>query len=129
MVGFDNGADNRKSHAHALRGVDQRLRQVAPHGAVPVAQQGERAGDDSLHPLAQRRQPALQRRRLAAFVAVEQISSLLPLSFAFAAGAMLALIAVELLPKAYSGPGRRGPSVGVACGAALMLILSLLLGV
>jgi len=66
---------------------------------------------------------------LIAFVAVEQVSSLLPFSFAFAAGAMLALIAVEMLPKAYSGPARRGPSVGVAGGAALMLIMSLLLGV
>ncbi|HEY8082827.1 MAG TPA: ZIP family metal transporter [Solirubrobacterales bacterium] len=66
---------------------------------------------------------------LIAFVAVEQVSSLLPLSFAFAAGAMLALIAIEMLPQAFSGPRRGGPSFGVACGAALMLILSLLLGV
>ena len=64
-----------------------------------------------------------------AFLAVEQISGLLPFSFAFAAGAMLALIAVEMLPQAYSGPGRAGPSVGMAGGAALMLALSLLLGV
>jgi ZIP family zinc transporter len=66
---------------------------------------------------------------LIAFVAVEQIGGLLPFSFAFAAGAMLALIAVEMLPQAFSAPGRRGPSLGLACGAALMLILSLLLGV
>lgn len=66
---------------------------------------------------------------LIAFVAVEQISSLLPFSFAFAAGAMLALIAVEMLPNAYSGLARTAPSVGLACGTALMLILSLLLGV
>jgi ZIP family zinc transporter len=66
---------------------------------------------------------------LVAFVAVEQISSLLPLSFAFAAGAMLALIAVEMLPNAYSGLARAAPSIGLACGTALMLILSLLLGV
>ena len=66
---------------------------------------------------------------LIAFVAVEQISSLLSFSFAFAAGAMLALIVVEMLPQAFSGPGRRGPGLGLACGAALMLILSLLLGV
>lgn len=38
-----------------------------------------------------------------AFVAVERINGLLPFSFAFAAGAMLALIAVEMLPRAYSG--------------------------
>ncbi len=66
---------------------------------------------------------------LIAFVAVEQISALLPFSFAFAAGAMLALIAVELLPQAYAGPRRLGPSAGAAAGAALMLALSFLLGV
>ena len=66
---------------------------------------------------------------LLAFVAVEQVSGLLPFSFAFAAGAMLALIALEMLPKAYSGPGRLGPSAGFACGAGLMLALSALLGV
>lgn len=64
-----------------------------------------------------------------AFLAVEQVSALLPLSFAFAAGAMLALIAVEMLPKAYAGRDRLGPSVGLLGGAALMLGLSLLLGV
>jgi ZIP family zinc transporter len=63
-----------------------------------------------------------------AFVAVEQINWLLPFSFAFAAGAMLALIAVEMLPRAYSGSAR-GPSIGVAAGVAVMLTLSLLLGV
>jgi len=47
----------------------------------------------------------------------------------FAAGAMLALIAVEMLPNAYSGLARTAPSVGLACGTALMLMLSLLLGV
>ena len=35
-----------------------------------------------------------------AFVAVEQVSSLLPVSFAFAAGAMLALVTSELAPEA-----------------------------
>jgi ZIP family zinc transporter len=66
---------------------------------------------------------------LVAFVAVEQISGLLPLSFAFAAGAMLALIVAELLPTAYSQSRRAAPSAGVALGAALMLALSLALGV
>jgi len=66
---------------------------------------------------------------LIAFVAVEQISGLLPFSFAFAAGAMLALIATELLPQAYAGRARRGPSVGIAAGAAVMLALSFALGV
>jgi ZIP family zinc transporter len=66
---------------------------------------------------------------LVAFAAVEEVSGLLPFSFAFAAGAMLALIVVEMLPKAYSGRGSLGPSVGVAGGAAVMLGLSFALGV
>jgi ZIP family zinc transporter len=66
---------------------------------------------------------------LLAFVAVEQIGGLLPFSFAFAAGAMLTLIATELLPQAYGTPQRTGPSAGIAAGAALMLAFSLLLGV
>jgi zinc transporter, ZIP family len=66
---------------------------------------------------------------LVAFLLVEQVEALLPFSFAFAAGAMLTLIVAELLPKAYAGPGRLAPSAGVALGSAVMLGLSLLLGV
>ncbi|HEX6753241.1 MAG TPA: ZIP family metal transporter [Solirubrobacterales bacterium] len=66
---------------------------------------------------------------LVAYLLVEQVEALLPFSFAFAAGAMLTLIAVELLPKAYAGPGRLGPSGGVVLGAAVMLALSFALGV
>ena len=66
---------------------------------------------------------------LVAFLAVEEIGGLLPLSFAFAAGAMLALIVVEMLPTAFAGRARVGPGVGILAGAALMLVLSLLLGV
>ena len=66
---------------------------------------------------------------LVAFLLVEQISALLAFSFAFAAGAMLALIAVELLPDAYAGRRRIGPSAGVVLGAGLMLGLSFALGV
>jgi ZIP family zinc transporter len=66
---------------------------------------------------------------LVAFFAVEAIGGLLPFSFAFAAGAMLALIVIEMLPEAYSGPARAGPSAGIVAGVALMLVLSLLLGV
>lgn len=65
-----------------------------------------------------------------AYLAVEQVSALLPFSFAFAAGAMLSLVIVEILPQAYGQPRRRlGPSVGLALGAATMLLLDLLLGV
>ena len=66
---------------------------------------------------------------LIAFLAVEEVSGLLPFSFAFAAGAMLALIVVEMLPKAYAGSRPLGPSAGIAVGAAVMLGLSFALGV
>jgi ZIP family zinc transporter len=66
---------------------------------------------------------------LVAYFAVEQIGGLLPFSFAFAAGAMLALIAVEMLPQAFAAERRAGPIAGIVAGAALMLLLSLLLGV
>jgi len=65
-----------------------------------------------------------------AYLAVEEVTALLPFSFAFAAGAMLSLIALELLPQAYSDGRRRlGASAGIATGAAVMLVLDLLLGV
>ena len=54
--------------------------------------------------------------------------SLLPFSFAFAAGAMLALVVVEVLPEALGG-GRFGALAGGAIGAAAMLALSAVLGV
>jgi ZIP family zinc transporter len=66
---------------------------------------------------------------LIAFVAVEEVAGLLPLSFAFAAGAMLALIAAEMLPQAFAGAQRAGPVAGLVAGGALMLGLSSLLGV
>jgi len=66
---------------------------------------------------------------LVAFLAVEEVSGLLPLSFAFAAGAMLALILVEMLPRAFAGARPLAPSIGVATGAAVMLGLSYALGV
>jgi ZIP family zinc transporter len=66
---------------------------------------------------------------LIAYLAVEEVSGLLPVSFAFAAGAMLALIVVEVLPSAYSGSRPVEPSRGLALGAALMLALSYALGV
>lgn len=65
-----------------------------------------------------------------AYLAVEQVAALLPISFAFAAGAMLALIVVEMLPKAFQGPGGASrPVGGLLAGAALMLALGALLGV
>ncbi|HWB69797.1 MAG TPA: ZIP family metal transporter [Solirubrobacterales bacterium] len=66
---------------------------------------------------------------VAAFLAVEHVAGLLPFSFAFAAGAMLALIVREMLPGAYATDERLAPSAGIALGGLLMLGLSLALGV
>ena len=64
-----------------------------------------------------------------AYVAVEQIDALLPFSFAFAAGAMLALVVVEIAPEAYASGGRVIAAAGTAAGAAVMLLLAAALGV
>ncbi len=76
-----------------------------------------------------------------AYALVEQISALLAVSFCFAAGAMLALVAIEILPGAF-GVGRTGSAqaataradqfqalAGVIGGAAVMVALSWALGV
>jgi ZIP family zinc transporter len=63
-----------------------------------------------------------------AFLAVEQVKGLLPVSFGFAAGAMLALVAAELVPGALGDRRRWLGGAGLAGGAALMLGLSVLLG-
>jgi zinc transporter, ZIP family len=66
---------------------------------------------------------------LVAYVLVEQISSLLAVSFAFAAGAMLVLVAVELVPKAFTPTTWRLAGSGAIAGAGMMLVLSAALGV
>jgi zinc transporter, ZIP family len=63
-----------------------------------------------------------------AFLLVEQITAMLPISFAFAAGAMLALVVVEVVPSALRGD-IRSALAGAGIGATLMLLLSALLGV
>ena len=63
-----------------------------------------------------------------AYVLVEEISGLLPVSFAFAAGAMLALVVVEVLPEAVAGSPRRALA-GMLSGGAFMLVLSVALRV
>jgi ZIP family zinc transporter len=63
-----------------------------------------------------------------AYLAVESVQALLPISFAFAAGAMLALIATDLLPRAFRLGGLRGP-IGVVVGGGVMVAFSLVLGV
>ena len=64
-----------------------------------------------------------------AYLAVEQVSELLPFSFAFAAGAMLSLVAIELAPQAFERGGRAMAALGTAAGAVVMLLLALTLGV
>jgi zinc transporter, ZIP family len=66
---------------------------------------------------------------LIAYFAVAEVEALLPISFAFAAGAMLALIVVEMLPSAFEGGRRLAPGAGVLSGALTMLGLSYLIGV
>ncbi len=66
---------------------------------------------------------------LVAFFLVEEISALLPVSFAFAAGAMLTLVAVEVAPGAFASRRPFAAATGLAAGAALMLMLSSVLGV
>ena len=66
---------------------------------------------------------------LIAFALVEQIQGLLPVSFAFAAGAMLALVLIELAPKAFGRTTWRAAAIGTTLGAAVMLALSATLGV
>jgi ZIP family zinc transporter len=64
-----------------------------------------------------------------AYLLVEHVQGLLPFSFAFAAGAMLCLVAVELVPQAFRRGTMRLSLAGTAIGAALMLALAALLGV
>jgi zinc transporter ZupT len=64
-----------------------------------------------------------------AYLLVETVDSLLPLSFAFAAGAMLSLVVLELLPQALTRSGRKVGLAGATAGGALMVALSVVLGV
>jgi ZIP family zinc transporter len=66
---------------------------------------------------------------LLAFALVEQVQGLLPVSFAFAAGAMLSLVALELVPQTLARGRRRAGVAGILAGAALMLAFSAALGV
>ena len=66
---------------------------------------------------------------LVAYVLVQEIEALLPLSFAFAAGAMLSLVVVELAPEAFRRPGRPLAIAGTVVGGLLMIALAASLGV
>jgi ZIP family zinc transporter len=66
---------------------------------------------------------------VAAFLVVEQVRGLLPASFGFAAGSMLALVAIELVPQALAGRRVLGASAGALAGAGVMLALAAAVGV
>jgi ZIP family zinc transporter len=66
---------------------------------------------------------------LIAFALVTEVEALLPASFGFAAGAMIALIVVELGPQAYRGSGLGRAILGTAVGALILLGLAVLLRV
>jgi ZIP family zinc transporter len=66
---------------------------------------------------------------VVAYLLVAQIGALLPFSFAFAAGAMLALVAFELVPQAFTRRTWRPALAGAAAGALAMLALSAAVGV
>jgi ZIP family zinc transporter len=94
--------------------------------AIPLAAQGASAARQFWAAVASSApQPV---GAVIAYVLVEEITALLPISFGFAAGAMLTLVAIELLPQAVRG-GRRDALLGVAVGAAVMTALSLALQV
>ena len=62
-----------------------------------------------------------------AFVLVEEINALLPWSLGFAAGAMFALVAADLLPEAYGEGRSRMASGGLVSALVAMGLLALLL--
>jgi ZIP family zinc transporter len=62
-----------------------------------------------------------------AYLLVEEIDGLLGISFAFAAGAMLSLVALELLPRIWRRDSRQLGGLGFAVGAAIMLAADLAL--
>lgn len=63
-----------------------------------------------------------------AYLLVDLVAATLPISLGFAAGAMLALVVVELLPQGWM-EGRRGVVTGFIAGAIAMVLLGELLEV
>jgi ZIP family zinc transporter len=66
---------------------------------------------------------------LIAYMLVENVKGMLPFSFAFAAGAMLSLVALELAREAFARRTWPVGLVGTLVGAGLMLGLAAALGV
>ncbi len=66
---------------------------------------------------------------ISAFLLVEQVRALLPISFAFAAGAMLSLVVWELVPEAFDRTTWPKATAGAVAGGIAMLVLGATLGV
>ena len=66
---------------------------------------------------------------VVAFLVVEHVRGLLPASFGFAAGAMLALVAFELVPQVLARGRVLGASAGALVGAGVMLALAAAVGI
>lgn len=58
----------------------------------------------------------------------EQAVKILPYLLAFAAGAMIYVVADELIPEAQAGAGSKIGTIGVALGFVLMMVLDVALG-
>ena len=104
--------------------------QNVPEGtsvAIPMAQAGFSRSDQFWAAvLTSAPQPV---GALFAFLLVDHVRGLLPVSFAFAAGAMLMLVVSDLVPQAF-GPHRLlRAGVGSAAGAAAMFALATVAGV
>jgi ZIP family zinc transporter len=66
---------------------------------------------------------------VVAFLVVEQVQGLLPASFGFAAGAMLALVALELVPPVLRRGRLLRAGAGAIAGSSAMLALAAAVGV
>jgi len=66
---------------------------------------------------------------LIAYALVKEVEGLLSFSFAFAAGAMLALVLVELAPQAFRRGSLAMATAGTVAGGLLMVVLAAALGV
>jgi len=66
---------------------------------------------------------------LVAYALVRQVEGLLGFSFAFAAGAMLALVLAELVPQALRSGSLAMATVGTTVGGLVMIVLAAALGV
>ena len=68
---------------------------------------------------------------IGAFITIllaEQIVSALPYLLAFAAGAMIYVVAEELIPESQAGEHSNVGTIGVAVGFVIMMILDVALG-